>query len=93
MSRRGYRTVLTLHFINGWVVQKMPNTFAERHMWEACAVDDQDYLIEKHGFASLKAARTYCGANNPPTKAKPVDAETRRARLTVTAIMSQHLPD
>ena len=59
---------MTAHDINGWRIEKRPNSFAERFMWEATAVDEEGYLTVRVGFNSLREAKVYCNAYNAPTQ-------------------------
>lgn len=51
---------------NDWIVEKRPNSFAERYSWTVTAVDSDGYWIEEHGFFSKRAALAFAVANEPP---------------------------
>ncbi|MBM3595586.1 MAG: hypothetical protein FJX31_07370 [Alphaproteobacteria bacterium] len=55
---------------DGWVVEKRPNSFAERYSWIVTAVDSDGYFIEDHGFFSKRDALAFADANEPPRARK-----------------------
>jgi len=59
---------LPTYSYNGWVVDKRPNSFAERYLWTVTAVDRDGYWIEEHGFNSKRDALAFAAANEPPQK-------------------------
>ena len=67
MARRGRQ--LPTYTFNGWLVEKQPSSFASRFAYVATAVDTEGYQTAYHGFFSLRDARAFCEANEPP-KAK-----------------------
>jgi len=58
MRTREYR-------VNGWVIERRPNTFAERWAWEATAVDADGYRTARKGFNTLREAKAFCAATDP----------------------------
>lgn len=58
---------LPMHVINGWSVEKCPNTFAEKFAYRATANDPTGYQTASKGFQRLRDAREYCLATPPPT--------------------------
>jgi hypothetical protein len=62
------RKPLPQYKVNGWIIDKRPNSFAERYAWDAQAVNAEGYLIARYGFSTLSAARAFCEATIPPLK-------------------------
>lgn len=62
------RKPLATYRINGWRVERRPNSFAERYAYQATAVDAEGYQTAKHGFSTLRAARAFCEANEAPSE-------------------------
>jgi hypothetical protein len=52
--------------VNGWTIEKCPNSFASRFAYEAVAIDAEGYQTARVGFQTLKAAREHCVNNAPP---------------------------
>lgn len=63
-SRR--KKPLPSYEINGWDVQKQPNTFAEEYIYVARAFNEAGYQTGKKGFQRLRDARDFCQSNPPP---------------------------
>jgi hypothetical protein len=57
---------LPSYTVNGWTVDKRPNTFAESHAYEATAIDADGYQTARHGFSTLRAAQAFCKTNAAP---------------------------
>lgn len=55
--------VLPSYTVNGWTVDKCPNTFAEEFAWQVTAVDDKGFRIAKYGFSSLREALKFARDN------------------------------
>lgn len=62
---------LATYTVNGWLVERRPNTFAEQYVYEATAVDAAGYQTAKHGFSTLRAAKAFCETHDAP-KERPM---------------------
>lgn len=60
------RKPLPTYAVNGWTIAKRPNSFGERFVYVATAVDAEGYQTAFHGFATLRDAKTFCETNSPP---------------------------
>ena len=59
--------------VNGWLVEKRPNSFAEQYVWEARALDADGYLTARHGFSTKRAAFAFAEASiAPATRQDPL---------------------
>jgi hypothetical protein len=61
-----HRNSMPRETINGWIVEKAPNSFAERHAWYAEAVDAEGYRIVRHGFSNRRQARLFSMTTDLP---------------------------
>lgn len=57
---------LPVYEVNGWEIQKRPNTFAERFAYEASAINAAGYVDAWKGFQTLRDARAFCEATAKP---------------------------
>lgn len=57
---------LPTYQVNGWEIDRRPNTFCERFAYHATAVDADGFQTARHGFSTLAAARAFCEANEAP---------------------------
>lgn len=58
MARAGKS--LPIHEVNGWIIERRPNTFVEQFVYEASAFNAEGYRIAKRGFGSLREAKAFC---------------------------------
>ena len=59
---------LPTYDVNGWTIERLPNTFAERFVFLATAVDAFGYWTAKRGFQTLREAKAFCTTNAAPTE-------------------------
>lgn len=57
--------------INGWAIEKRPNSFAERFAYEAVALTAEGYLAARKGFQTKKAAIAFAKATQAPAVRNP----------------------
>lgn len=63
--RRSFKK-LPVYEINGWQVEKRPNSFAERFVYQARSTDADGYCNAMQGFQTLRDARAFCEATPIP---------------------------
>jgi hypothetical protein len=58
--------------VNGWRVEKCPNSFAETYAWTATAIGADGYRTAQHGFYSKRAAVAFASAHTAPATRREV---------------------
>ena len=66
MARKGKE--LRMWMVNGWLVETMPNTFAEQFRYTAEALTATGHRVERHGFQTKTAAFEYAQMHVAPTQ-------------------------
>ena len=56
-------------FVNGWLIDHLPNSFAERFVYELCALAPSGFTVAKHGFQTRKEALKFARSTPLPAGA------------------------
>jgi hypothetical protein len=81
MGVRRNRKPTAPEVVNGWRLDRRPNSFAEAYQWELVAINAEGYSTQVRGFFSRSAAIAYAEGHVAPTSrdaSRPYRALVRR---------------
>lgn len=63
-------------FENGWLIDHLPNSFAEQFVYELRALSELGFTVEKHGFQTRREALKFTRTASFPVKAVKYTTES-----------------
>lgn len=76
--------------INGWFVEKCPNTFASEHSYIVTGLSSDGYPICKYGFSSKKKAVLFANSTDVPVFERCVNDAANEMRIQNSAIVKKY---